>query len=99
MNRRAFLPMAIPAAVTGCMGLSGGPVARLAAEGGQVDPTSGGSRDGSSSTVGGFHRRAHERHMAIHRRFMERARDRREAAKKRRDRRDRARRRRRTRSV
>ncbi len=86
MKRRAFLALVIPAVATGCVGLGGGALAPSSMGGVQTgQPGTGVQRQFDMS--GGENLRS----------FMERARDRRDAAKKRRERLARARRRRRNR--
>ncbi len=84
MKRRMFLAMAIPVLASACVGLGAGVS--------QPSPTEG---VGPGQADVEFQRSTAFDGGEIHRAFMDRARDHREAAKKRRERRARARRRRR----
>ena len=97
MKRRTFLAMGISVLGTGCVGFGSGFSGSFPVDGTLPLQQGGEGLDGSGLGTGENHGRFMERHLAIHNRFLERARKRRlerQARSRRRRREARARRRR-----
>jgi len=77
MKRRTFLAMGVLVLGTGCVGLGSGFSGSFPVDGTLPLQQGGEGLDGSSLGTGVNRRRSLERHLAIHRRFLERARKRR----------------------